>query len=99
MQRGHEEATQESARRRPRPVRWLGPERGQEAGQPRKRAQGRPGKKPKEENCLAAQCSTATTRAPEKGMSAAVASIRARFGYRTIGVGYAGIRYSAPALR
>ena len=29
----------------------------------------------------------------------AVASIRARFGYRAIGLGYGGLRYSAPALR
>ncbi len=32
---------------------------------------------------------------PEKGVSAAVASIRARFGYCAIGLGYCGIRYSA----
>jgi hypothetical protein len=99
MEWGHEEATQESPRGGARPVGWLGPERGQKAGQPRKWTQGRPGKKPQEENCLAAQCSTPTTGPPEKGMSAAVASIRGRFGYRAIGLGYAGIRYWAPALR
>jgi hypothetical protein len=32
-------------------------------------------------------------------VSAAVASIRARFGYRAIGLGYGGIRFSARALR
>ncbi|SRR5712691_3574118 len=99
MEWGHEEATKESSRRGPRPVRWLGPERGQKAGQPRKWPQGRPGKKPQEENCLATQCSTPTTGPPEEGMSAAVASIRARFGYRAIGLGYGGIRYPEPALR
>jgi len=62
-------------------VRWLNPERGQEAGQPRKRPQGGL-VKPQEENCrpprrwpLAAQ------EAPEQ----AIVSIRARFGYRDIG--------------
>ena len=99
MEWGHEEEMQESSRRSPRPVGRLGPERGQKAGQPRKWTQGRPGKKPQEENCLAAQCSTPTTGPPEKGMSAAVASIRARFGYRAIGLGYGGIRYPEPALR
>jgi hypothetical protein len=74
------------------------PERGQKAGQPRKWPQGRPGQKPQEENCLAPQCSTATTGTPEEGVSVAVASIRARFGYRAIGLGYGGIRYSAPPV-
>ena len=99
MELGHEEATQESSRRGPRQVRWVSPERGQKAGQPRKWPQGRPGQKPQEENCLATQLPTPTTGTPEEGVSVAVASIRARFGYRAIGLGYGGIRYSAPALR
>src|SRR5438105_1764492 len=99
MEWGHEEEMQESSRRGPRPVRRLGQERGQRTDQPQKWTQGRPGKKPQEANWLAAQCSTPTTGPPEKGMSAAVASIRARFGYRAIGLGYAGIRYFAPTPR
>ena len=100
MEWGHEEATQESSHRRSRQVRWLSPERGQKASQPRKWPQGRPGQEPQEKNCLAAQRATPTAgETPEEGVSAAVASIRARFGYRAIGLGYGGIRYSAPALR
>jgi len=100
MERGHEEATQESSRRGSRQVRWVGPERGQKAGQPRKWPQGRPGQKPQEENCRATQRPTPTAgETPEDGVSAAVASIRARFGYRAIGLGYGGIRYFVPALR
>jgi hypothetical protein len=100
MEWGHEEATQESSRRGPRQVRRVGPERGQKAGQPRKWPQGRLGQKPQEEHCLATQRATPTAgETPEEGVSAAVASIRARFGYRAIGLGYGGIRYSAPALR
>jgi len=54
----------------------------------------------KKENCRATQCPTSTAeQTPEEGVSAAVASIRARFGYRAIGLGYGGIRYSARALR
>jgi hypothetical protein len=98
MEWGHEEAMQESSRRGPRPVRRLSPERGQTAGQPRKRPQGRPGQKPQEENCLAAQRPTPMART-EEGVSAAVASIRARFGYRAIGLGNGGIRYSVRTLR
>jgi hypothetical protein len=100
MEWGHEEATQESSRRGPRQVRRVGPERGQKAGQPRKWPQGRLGQKPQEENCLATQRATPTAgETPKEGVSAAVASIRARFGCRAIGLGYGGIRYSAPALR
>ncbi len=100
MEWGHEEATPESSRGGPRQVRWVSPERGQKAGQPRKWPQGRLGQKPQEENCLATQRPTPTAgETPEEGVSAAVASIRARFGYRTIGLGYGGIRYSARALR
>ena len=95
MQWGHEEATQESSRGGARQVRRFSPERGQKAGQPRKWPQGWPGQKPQEENCLATQRPTPTAGTPEEGISAAVASIRARFGYRAIGRGCGGIRYSA----
>jgi hypothetical protein len=99
MEWGHEEATQESSRSGPRQVRRLSPERGQTAGQPRKWSQGWPGKKPQEENCLATQRPTPTAGTPEEEVRAAVASIRARFGYRAIGRGCGGIRYSVRALR
>ncbi len=100
MEWGHEEATQESSRGGPRQVRRVSPERGEKAGQPRKWPQGRPAQKRQEENCRATQRPTPTAgQTPEEGVSAAVASIRARFGYRAIGLGYGGIRYSAPVLR
>ena len=99
MEWNHEEAAQESSRRGPRQIRRLSPERGQKAGQPRKWPQGRPGQKPQEESCLATQRPTPAAGTPEEGVSAAVASIRSRFGYRTIGLGHGGIRYSARALR
>jgi hypothetical protein len=89
---GEETNTQESARGGARPLGRLGAERGQEARQETKRPQGRPGPKPQEDYRRAAQRATATTRTQEK-MSAAVASIRARFGPRVIGLGYLGIRY------
>ncbi len=61
---------------------------------------GGPGQKPQEENCRPAKRPPpAAGEAPEEGVSAAIASIRARFGYRAIGLGYGGIRFSASALR
>jgi hypothetical protein len=94
MEWGHEETAQESSRRGSQQVGWLSPERGQKAGQPRKWPQGRPGQKQQEKNCLATQRPAPKAgETPEQGVSAAVASIRARFGYRAIGLGYGGIRY------
>jgi hypothetical protein len=67
---------------------------------PRKWSQGRPGQKPQEENCRPAKRpAPAAGAAPQGGVSAVIASIRARFGYRAIGLGYGGIRFSARALR
>jgi hypothetical protein len=58
--------------------------------------QGWAGQKPQEENCREPKRPTPAPRqTPEKGVSAAVAPIRARFGYCAIGLGYCGIRYSA----
>ena len=58
------------------------------------------GQRPQEENCCPAKRPTpAADEAPEEGMNAAIASIRARFGYRVIGLGYGGIRYLTSALR
>ena len=100
MEWGHEEAAQESSRRGPRQVGRLSPERGQKAGEPRKWPQGRVGQKPQEENCRPAKRPPpAAGEAPEEGVSAAIALIRARFGSRAIGLGDGGIRFSARALR
>ena len=100
MEWNHEEVAQESSRRGPRQVGRLSRERGQKAGEPpRKWSQGRPGQKPQEENCPAQRTPPAVGEAPQGGMSGAIASIRARFGYRAIGLGYGGIRFSAGELR
>ncbi|SRR5712692_3179958 len=100
MEWNHEEAAQESSRRGPRKVGRLSSERGQKAGEPRKWSQGRLGQKPQEESCRPAKRPPpAAGEAPQGGVSAAIASIRARFGYRAIGLGYGGIRFSARALR
>ncbi len=100
MEWSHEEVAQESPRRGPRQVGWLSPERGQKAGERRQWSQGRPGQKPQEENCRPAKRPPpAAGEAPEEGVSAAMASIRARFGCRAIGLGYGGIRFSVSALR
>jgi hypothetical protein len=80
MERACEEAKKESARSSARLLGRPGSERGQEAREQTKRPQGRPGQKPQEEYCRPAQRSTATTRTPKERMSAAEASIRARFG-------------------
>jgi hypothetical protein len=54
----------------------------------------------KKENCCPAKRPTpAAGEAPEEGVSAAIASIRALFGYRVIGLGYGGIHYLTSALR
>jgi hypothetical protein len=99
MEWNHEEAAQESSRRGSRKVGRLSPERGQKAGEPRKWSQGWPGQKPQEENCRSAKRPTpAAGEAPQGGVSAALSSIRARFGYRAIGLGYGGIRFSARVL-
>ena len=99
MERGDEEAAQESTRRGPRQIGWFGPERGQTAGQPRKWPQGRPSQKQQQKNCRPAQRQTPTTWTQEEGLVVAVTRIRSRFGYGAIGLGCAGIRYSAAVLR
>jgi len=94
MERTCEEATmEESARGGARPLGRLGAQRGQETRQQTKRPQGWPGQKPQEDSCCQAQRSTATARTAQEKVSAAVASIRARFGQYAIGRGYRGIRY------
>ncbi len=90
---------QESACGGARPTRRPGAQRGQKARQPRKWSQGRSGQKPQEDYRRQAQCPTSTTATPHENVSAVIASIRARFGHFVIGLGYGGIRYSAPVLR
>jgi hypothetical protein len=98
MQRACEEAkTQESARGGAGPLGWPSSERGQETRQQTKRPQGWSGQKPQEDYCRPARRSPALT--PQEGMSAAVASIRARFGPDAIGLGYLGIRYVRVRLK
>ena len=94
MERVCEEAkTEESARGSARPIGRLGTQRSQEARQQTKRPQGWPGQKPQEDSRRQAQRSTATTRTPQERVSAAIASIHARFGQCAIGLGCRGIRY------
>jgi len=58
------------------------------------------GQKAQEENRRPAKRSPAAVgEAAEEGARAAIASIRARFGYCAIGLGYGGIRFSTRAHR
>jgi hypothetical protein len=94
MERTCEEATtEESARGSARPLGRLGTQRSQEARQQTKRPEGGAGQKPQEDSRCQAQRATATARAPQERVSAAISSIRARFGRRAIGFGDLGIRY------
>jgi hypothetical protein len=94
-----EKAAQESTRCGSRQIGWVGPERGQTAGQPAKWPQGRLGQEPQETNCGTAQRQTPTTWAPEEALVVAITTIRSRFGYDAIGLGCNGISYSAAAFR
>jgi hypothetical protein len=94
MEWGDEETRKESSRGGAWPFEGLGAERGQEARQPRKWPQGRPGQKPQEKNCRPAQRKRPPTGAPKEGLVAALAVIRSRFGFGAIGLGCGGIRYS-----
>jgi hypothetical protein len=90
-----EEATpEESACRGARSIGGLGSQRNQEARQPGKRPQGRPGQKPQEDYCVQTQRPAAKTRAAQERVSAAMSSIRTRFGEYAIGFGDLGIRYT-----
>ncbi len=93
-------STPGSSRRGPRQVGRLSWERGQKAGEPRKWPQGRPDRKPQEENCRPAKRPPpAAGEVPQGAVSAAIASIRVRFGYCAIGLGFGGIRFSAGERR
>ena len=95
MEPTREEAiSEEPTRRGARPIGRPGSQRGQEARQQTERPQGRPGQKPQEDYCGQTQRSTAKTWAPQQRVSAAISSIRARFGKCAIGFGDLGIRYA-----
>jgi hypothetical protein len=85
---------EESACSGARPIGRPGSQPGQEARKQTKRPQRRPGQKPQEDYCSQAQRPTAKTRAPQERVSAAISSIRARFGRYAIGFGGLGIRYT-----
>ena len=92
MGRADEEAkTQKSSRGGSWQVGWVGPQRGQTVGQPRKWPQGRPGQKPQEESRSPAQRAATAPRSPEELIETVIASIRARFGDWAIGLGDHGI--------
>jgi hypothetical protein len=100
MERAGEEANaQESTRGGARSLGRPGAERGQKVGEPRKWPQGRPGQKPARKDLPLGETPAATAGASPQGtVSAAISSIRARFGYLAIGWGYGGIRFSARVL-
>ena len=89
-----EAGSEESARRGARSIGRPGSQRGQETREQTKRPQRRPGQKPQENYCCQTQRSTTKTRAPQERVSAAMSSIRARFGKYAIGFGDLGIRYA-----
>jgi hypothetical protein len=77
----------------------LGPQRGQTAGQPRERPQGRLGQKPQEDHRHAAQRPPAPAGSSQEVLSMLITLIQARFGDVAIGLGEHGIRYRAVAAR
>ncbi len=94
MEWGHEEAPQEPSRRRARQVERLSPRRGQETGQPRKWAQGRPGQKPQKQQFAASLNARRPRPVAQEAIEVVIASIRARFGDGAIGLGDCGIRFA-----
>jgi hypothetical protein len=100
MERAGEEANaQESTRGGARSLGRPGAERGQKVGEPRKWPQGRPGQKPARKDLPLGETPGSHGRGAAQGtVSTAISSIRARFGYRAIGWGYGGIRFSARVL-
>lgn len=75
-------------------VRWVGAQRGQAAGPPRKWPQGRSGQTPQEKNGRATQCATSPSRSPQEIIELVIASVRARFGVAAIGLGAQGIHFA-----
>ena len=93
---GEEAKTEESARGGAWTAGRLGAERAQEARQPGKRPQGWLGQKPQEGYCRQAQCAPSAAWTAQGRLSASIVTIRTRFGHHAIGLGDAGIRYTAP---
>lgn len=99
MERSHEEKAQtqeESPCSGARPVGRTGPQRCQETRQQGEWAQGRLGQKPPQDFGRPAQCAAAPAWSAQAQVNAAIASVRDRFGYFAIGLGYSGLRYIAP---
>ena len=95
MERDHEDGkAQKSSRGGAWEVRWVGAQRGQAAGQPRKWTQGRSGQKPQEKSGCATQCTASTSRSAQKIIELVIASVRARFGVAAIGLGAQGIHFA-----
>lgn len=93
MERSDEEVrTQESPRSSAWQVGRPGPERGQAARKSGERAEGRVSQKPPKDTRLSAQRASAAGWSPQ-AVNAAIALVRARFGYLAIGLGEAGIHY------
>ena len=90
-----EKKAQESSRRGAGTIRRLGAQRGQAAGQSRKRPQGRFGQKPQEDHRGAPQCAPPASWASEELVNRVMTVIRARHGEWAIGRGDRGIRYRA----
>jgi hypothetical protein len=101
MEPDHEEkaGAQESTRGGAWQIGRVGTQRGQTAGQPRKRPQGRLGQKPQENPGRAAQRPPSPSRSSQELLSTIIALIQARFGDVAIGLGERGIRYRAVAAR
>jgi hypothetical protein len=101
MEPDHEEkaGAQESTRSGAWQVGRAGTQRGQTAGQPRKRSQGRLGQKPQEDHRCAAQRAPAPSGSSQEVLSTIITLIRARFGDVAIGLGERGIRYRAVVTR
>jgi hypothetical protein len=101
MEPDHEETAgaQESTRGGAWQVGRAGAQRGQAAGQPRKRSQGRLGQKPQEDSRRAAQRFSTSARSSQEVLGTIIALIQARFGDVAIGLGERGIRYQVVAVR
>jgi hypothetical protein len=96
---GEEAKTEESARGGAWAAGRLSAERAQEARKPEKWLQGRLGEKPQEGYRRQAQCSPPPAWTTQERLSSSIAIIRTRFGHQAIGLGDAGIRYTALGLR
>jgi hypothetical protein len=100
MEWGNEEAKrQESACGGAGPARWIGPQRGQTARQPRKWPQRWAGQKPPEDARRAPERTTAAARSHQEAIRIVIASICNRFGAMAIGLGEDGIHFGPVSER